>query len=225
MADRLFDVVTFDCYGTLIDWEGGIRAAFAAEAVRTGTSLDLDAAVRHYGELEREVEHEPYRPYREVLAETARRVAARLGWPLRPERARFLAESLPAWPPFPDTNPALRRLAAAGYRLGILSNVDDDLLAWTRRHFLVRFDVELVITAQQVGSYKPARAHFNAARAVIGDATWLHAAQSYHHDITPSVALSLPSAWINRKREKPGGDARPLRDFPTMTGLADWLAP
>jgi 2-haloalkanoic acid dehalogenase type II len=223
MADRLFDVVTFDCYGTLIDWERGIRAAFAAEAVRSGTPLELEAAVRLYGELEREVEHEPYRSYRGVLTETARRVAARLGWPLRPERTGFLAESLPAWPPFPDTNPALRRLADAGYRLGILSNVDDDLLAWTRRHFLVPF--ELVITAQQVGGYKPGRGHFAAARAAIGRATWLHAAQSYHHDITPCAALAIPCAWINRKREAPGGDARPLRDFPAMTGLADWLAP
>jgi 2-haloalkanoic acid dehalogenase type II len=223
MADRLFDIVTFDCYGTLIDWERGIRAAFAAEAVRSGSPLDLEAALRLYGELERDVEQEPYRPYREVLAETARRVAARLGWPLRPERAGFLAESMPAWPPFPDTNPALRRLAVAGYRLGILSNVDDDLLAWTRRHFLVPF--ELVITAQQVGSYKPAHGHFVAARAAIGNARWLHAAQSYHHDITPCAALAIPSAWINRKMEKPGGEARPLRDFRTMEGLADWLAP
>jgi 2-haloalkanoic acid dehalogenase type II len=223
MADRPFDIVTFDCYGTLIDWEHGIRRAFEAEAEKSGAPLDVEAALRLYGEIEKEVEHEPYRPYHAVLAETARRVAARLGWPLRAERAGFLAESLPAWPQFADTNPALRRLAAAGYRLGILSNVDDNLLVWSRRHLLVPF--ELVITAQQVGSYKPARAHWDAARAAIGGRPWLHAAQSYHHDVMPCHALGIPCSWINRKNEQPTSVAPPEGEFPTLTGLADWLAP
>ena len=223
MADRLFEVVTFDCYGTLIDWEHGIRSAFAAEAARSGAPLDVEAAARLYGELEREVEREPYRPYRGVLAETARRVAARLGWPLRPERAGFLAESLPGWPQFPDTNAALRRLVEAGYALGILSNVDDDLLAWSRRHFAAPF--EPVITAQEVGSYKPARPHFAAARAAVGGRRWLHAAQSYHHDISACHAFGVPCAWINRTHERATGAARPLREFSDLTGLADWLVP
>jgi 2-haloalkanoic acid dehalogenase type II len=223
MADRPFDVVTFDCYGTLIDWERGIRNAFAAEAVKIGRPVDAAAAVRLYVEIEREVEQEPYRLYREVLAETARRVAARLGWPLPPDRAGFLAESLPAWPQFPDVNHALRRLVAAGYRLGILSNVDDDLLAWSRRHIMAMF--EIVVTAQQVRSYKPAHGHFLAARALIGEQPWLHAAQSYVHDVVPCRELEIPVAWINRKREAPAGPARPDRELPTLKELADWLAP
>jgi len=223
LADRPFDVVTFDCYGTLIDWERGIRNAFAAEAVKIGHPVDTAAAVRLYTEIEAVVEQEAYRPYREVLAETARRVAARLGWPLPPEHAGFLAESLPAWPQFSDTNSALRRLVAAGYRLGILSNVDDDLLAWSRRHLVAMFEV--VVTAQQVLAYKPAPAHFEAARVLIAGAPWLHAAQSYYHDITPCHALRIPCAWINRKSEAPTGPARPDREVSTLKGLADWLAP
>src|SRR5437867_2871549 len=148
MTERPYDVITFDCYGTLIDWERGIRNAFTAAAVTMRRPVDPDAALELYVEVEAAVEAEPFRPYRAVLTETARRIAARLGWPLPDSRAGFLAESLPAWPPFPDTNPALRRLADAGYRLGILSNVDENLLAWTRRHLDAFF--EIVVTADQV---------------------------------------------------------------------------
>lgn len=221
--ERAYDVVTFDCYGTLIDWEAGIGRAFAGAAAAAGRTLGPAALLAAYAEVEPEVEAEAYRRYRDVLAETARRVAARLGWTLPDEQARFLAESLPGWPPFADTNPALRRLAAAGYRLGILSNVDDDLLAATRRHFTV--GVELLVTAQQVGSYKPAPGHFEAARRRIGDARWLHAAQSYFHDVQPARALRIPVAWINRKGEAAPDGGRADREFRTLTGLADWLAP
>jgi 2-haloalkanoic acid dehalogenase type II len=223
MAERPYDVITFDCYGTLIDWEGGIRRAFAAEAVKIGHPVDTGAAADLYVDVEAGVEREGYRRYREILAETGRRVAARLGWPLPAERAGFLAESLPAWPQFPDTNAALRRLGDAGYRLGILSNVDDDLLVWSRRHLAANFEV--VVTAQQVRSYKPTPPHFLAARALIGGLPWLHAAQSHYHDITPCAALGIPSAWINRKSGASSSAARALREFPTLTGLADWLAP
>jgi len=152
-----WDVVTFDCYGTLIDWERGIRDAFRTAASAAGFALDVDAAVAAYLEIERDVEAETFRRYRDLLAETARRVAARLGWQLAEARADFLAESLPRWPPFADTNPALERLATAGYRLGILSNVDDDLLAATRRHLTVPFAI--IVTAEQVRSYEPAPEH------------------------------------------------------------------
>ena len=144
--DRPYDVITFDCYGTLIDWERGITEAFAAELADAGLFLDVQAVLGAYHEIEPVVEREAYRSYREVLTETARRLARRLEWTLPEARAGFLAERLPEWPPFADTNAALERLAGAGYRLGILSNVDDDLLAGTRRHFTVPFDP--VVTAQ-----------------------------------------------------------------------------
>src|SRR5262249_10506927 len=156
--------------------------------------------VAAYHEVEPEVESGPHRPYRDVLAETARRVGARLGWEVGEGRASLLAEGLPAWPPFPDTNGALERLARAGPRLGILSNIDDDLLAGTRRLLADVFDPSLIVTAQAVGSYKPAHGHFTEARRRVGGRRWLHAAQSHFHDVTPAVAMGIPSAWVNRKR-------------------------
>ncbi len=218
-----WDVITFDCYGTLIDWERGIGEAFERAAAAAGVTVQRADVLRLYHEIEPVVEAERYRRYRDVLTETAVRVAARLGWPLSPERAAFLAESLPGWPPFPDTDPALRRLAAAGYRLGILSNVDDDLLAGTRRHFSVEFP--LIVTAQQVGSYKPAPGHFRTARARIAGARWLHAAQSYFHDVRPARSLGVPVAWINRHGERrPDDGPEPDRELRDLAALADWLA-
>ncbi|HWP38157.1 MAG TPA: HAD family hydrolase [Gemmatimonadales bacterium] len=216
-----YDVVTFDCYGTLIDWETGISEAFISAAARDGVSLERSAVLQAYAEIEPVVEAETFRPYREVLAETAVRVAGRLGWGMGRARAEFLPHSLPAWRPFADTNPALERLHAAGLRLGILSNVDDDLLAGTRRHFTVPFD--LIVTAAQVRSYKPAPGHFVTARERLGNVAWLHAAQSWFHDVNPAAALGIPVAWVNRKSEPAGGGAKPVVEVTTLTELADWL--
>ena len=220
-AARPYDVITFDCYGTLIDWDGGIQAAFARAVAETSAGLDPRHVLEVYEEVEAEVEAERYRRYREVLTETTRRIARRLGWALPEARAEFLAESLPRWIPFPDTNAALERLFKAGYRLGILSNVDDDLLAGTRKHFTVPFD--LIVTAQQVGSYKPAAGHFVTARERIGSDRWLHAAQSHFHDVTPARRHGIASAWINRKHLV-RGEPRPDRELHSLTELADWLA-
>ncbi len=216
-----YEVVTFDCYGTLIDWEGGIGGWFEAAAADEGHRLERGKILAAYAEIEPAVEAEPYRSYRDVLTETALRVARRFGWPLTPERARGLAESLPEWKPFPDTNPALERLVAAGHRLGILSNVDDDLLAATRRHLSVPF--EFLVTAEQVRSYKPAPGHFEEARRRIGPSRWLHAAQSHFHDVVPCRTLGIPVAWINRKAEPPHPDIRPDFEVRTLAGLADYL--
>jgi len=218
---RPYDLITFDCYGTLIDWDRGLGDWFVEAAAADGVKILRAQAVAAYAELEPVVEAEAYRRYRDVLAETARRAAKILGWPLTDERAASLAGALPFWLPFADTNPALTRLAAAGYRLGILSNVDEDLLAGTRRHFPVPFD--LVVTAEQVRSYKPAHVHFLAARGRIGGARWLHAAQSAFHDIAPARTLKIPCAWINRKRQKPPPGVRPDAELGNLRGLADWL--
>jgi len=204
-----YDVITFDCYGTLIDWESGIRGAFESIGIKGSSAL------RAYGEIEPVVERQAYRSYREVLRETASRIAPGV-------KANFLAESLPSWKPFADTNPALERLRRAGIRLGILSNVDDDLIAATRKHFTVDFDV--IVTAQQVRSYKPGHAHFVEARKRIGNSPWLHAAQSNVHDIVPANELGIPNAWINRHGEsaRPGGT--PMYEFANLTQLADAMA-
>ncbi|MGH7399272.1 MAG: HAD-IA family hydrolase [Candidatus Rokuibacteriota bacterium] len=217
---RPYDVITFDCYGTLIDWEGGIAGAFTRAVVGTGARVKPRAVLAAYERLEPVVEAERYRSYREVLTESTRRVARELGWALPEPRAGFLAESLPFWIPFPDTNAALERLFRAGYQLGILSNVDDDLLAETRKHFTVPFDP--IVTAQQVRSYKPADGHFLIARERIGGRRWLHAARSHVHDVTPCRRLGVPVAWINRAGES-RGEPRPDRELSTLTELADWL--
>jgi 2-haloacid dehalogenase/putative hydrolase of the HAD superfamily len=217
--DRKYEFVTFDCYGTLIDWESGIADAFIRAAREDGVDLRREEVLRAYALVEPVVERETFRPYRDVLTESATRVAHALGWALAYERGTFLVTSLANWKPFPDTNPALERLRAAGCKLGILSNVDDDLLSATRRHFTVDFD--LIVTAQQVRSYKPASAHFLRAKEHVGDQRWLHAAQSKFHDIVPANALGIPSAWINRKGEK--GGAAPTYELEDMAGLAELL--
>jgi FMN phosphatase YigB (HAD superfamily) len=181
--------------------------------------LERDAVLRAYARLEPRVEQQSYLPYRDVLARTALEVAKSLGWPVRD--SDFLSASLPTWKPFPDTNRALERLAAAGIRLGILSNIDDDLLAATRKHFTVDFD--LIVTAQQVRSYKPGHSHFLTARERIGDARWLHAAQSNYHDIVPTNELRIPNAWINRHGQKALAGGKPTYEFTNLPQLADAL--
>ncbi len=217
--DRKYDIVTFDCYGTLIDWESGIADAFVRAAREDGVDLRPAEVLRAYALVEPVVERERFRLYRDVLTETATRVAHALGWALAYERGTFLVSSIASWKPFPDTNPALERLRNAGYKLGILSNVDDDLLNATRRHFTVGFD--LIVTAQQVHSYKPGHAHFLTARERIGAQRWLHAAQSNFHDIAPTSVLGIDNAWVNRKHET--GGVTPTHEVSDMAGLAQAL--
>lgn len=216
---RRYDIITFDCYGTLIDWESGIANAFLQAAAAQGLSLEREDILREYANTERHVQSEGYRSYREVLQDTASRIAIALGWALAYDDAGFLADSLPSWKPFPDTNPALERLVAAGCRLGILSNIDDDLIAATRKHFTVDFD--LVITAQQMRSYKPGHAHFLAAKERIGGARWLHAAESNFHDIVPANALGIDTAWINRLQQQPLAGGIPTFALNDLSELAD----
>jgi 2-haloalkanoic acid dehalogenase type II len=222
---RAYEFVTFDCYGTLIDWREGIGAAFERAAARAGVAgPSREEALADHAEIEPVVQSERYRSYREVLRETALRMAQRHGWSLDREGAGLLARSLAGWPAFEDTAPALARLAGAGYRLGILSNVDRDLLDATLCRLGVEF--ELIVTAQDVLAYKPAHAHFEEARRRTGGAPWLHAAQSWFHDVVPACALGIPVAWVNRLCERaPADGRRPQREVRDLAGLADWLAP
>jgi 2-haloacid dehalogenase/putative hydrolase of the HAD superfamily len=218
---RPYDIITFDCYGTLIDWETGLFEAFQTAAQEDGVPLAKEELLATYARFEIEVENEGYRSYRDVLAETTARVATHLGWALSPPRTTLVVDSLPTWTPFPDTNPALERLASAGYWLGILSNVDDDLLASTRRHLSV--DFEILVTAQRVRAYKPAHDHFETARDRIGKRRWLHAAQSSFHDIVPARSLRIPAAWINRHHRQALAGGEATRELGSLAELADWL--
>jgi 2-haloalkanoic acid dehalogenase type II len=221
LAKPRYDFVTFDCYGTLIDWREGIGSAFERAAARAGRTVSPDLVLLAHAEIEPKVQAGPFLPYREVLRRTAVRIARTMDWELDENDAGFLPESLPRWQPFPDVVPALQRLVASGCRLGILSNVDDDLIAETISALGVDFD--LVVTAEAVQSYKPGRAHFDAARERIGDRSWLHAAQSVFHDVAPAQRLGIPVAWINRQRERSEGVVGPGFELETVADLADWI--
>jgi len=221
---RRFDAITFDCYGTLIDWASGIAAALGdavGEPARRFLSAQLFAA---YLRAEQQLERGPYRPYHEILLAAATEAAATLGCTaIAPER---VPASLPRWRPFSDTNPALLRLRQSGYVLGILSNVDDNLLAATQRHFSISFD--FAVTAERVRSYKPSPAHFLVARETLlrrfGARRWLHVAQSHYHDLAPACTLSIPVVWVNREgAAPPPGAPAPLRQVADLLELAAWL--
>lgn len=217
-----WEVLTFDCYGTLVDWESGIVNAFTEAAAAEGVVLDPGAVVEAYMEVEPEVEAGPFRPYREVLAETARRVARRLDWEMPSDRAAFLARSLPEWPLFEDTRPALERLRSAFDELAILSNVDDDLLRATRERIGVRFD--WTVTAERVRSYKPAPAHFLTALDRLGGTErLLHVAASLYHDVAPALTLGLSVVWVNRNDEPVPEEPIPDHVVSDLNELADWL--
>jgi 2-haloacid dehalogenase len=216
--------VTFDVYGTLIDWETGIYEAFAAEAERDGFSIDRDELIPMFHEISREIEAGSYELYAEVLRRTAVEISKRLGWPLEPSRSGFLPDSVQRWVPFKETRTQLEKLSKK-YRLGLVSNIDDKLLGQTRRH--IRTDFDLVVTAQQVRSYKPDPAHFTeCARRIGSKKGWVHVAASHYHDVEPCVKLKVPVIWVNRKREtldagqkKPTEEVHNLREAAKLLGV------
>ncbi|MBO0888490.1 HAD-IA family hydrolase [Candidatus Bathyarchaeota archaeon] len=219
-----FEVITFDCYGTLIDWKTGIRNAFQEALDKTGSQRKLaDDAVKFYAEEEARIESDNSGAlYRQILSKTVLAVAQRIGWTLDESDSGFLADDLPSWKPFQDTNPALERLARQ-HSLGILSNVDNDLLAATLKHLRPQFN--FLVTAQNVGSYKPSLGHFKEARKLVGDRSWLHVAASRFHDIDPAVKLGIKAAWINRMNQPvpPGDSSLKFWTFRDLSELADWL--
>ena len=191
--------VTFDCYGTLIDWESGAYDAFQKEADRDGFTVDRNQLVPLFVNIQREIEGGSYELYAEVLRRTAVRAAKELDWELEPSRSGFLPSSVPRWMPFRETNAQLERFGKK-FETGILSNVDDKLLGATRRHFRVDFD--LVVTAQQVRSYKPDPAHFKeCARRIGGKSGWVHIASGYDTDVEPLLKMKVPVIWVDRKKE------------------------
>jgi len=200
--------VTFDVYGTLIDWDKGINDAFQKEATRDGISLDKDQIITLFHEVSKEVEGGSYELYAEVLRRTAVEMAKRLEWPLEPSRSGFLPDSVQRWRPFDETNPTLKKFQKK-FQIGLISNIDDKLLGQTRRH--IPHDYDLVVTAQQVRSYKPDPAHFKEfARRIGGKKGWVHVANSLHHDVEPCMKEKVPVIWVNRRGEElEGGKKKP----------------
>jgi 2-haloacid dehalogenase len=201
-------VLSFDCYGTLIDWETGILSALRAVLEPRGIDRPDGELLSLFAATESPIQQGPFRRYREVLDLTMEAMARQLGFePTEAERSA-LSRSLPEWRPFPDTVAALRRLAAR-FRLAVISNVDDDLFAGTARLLEVGFD--WVVTAQQVGSYKPNVRNFEVARERIGRPLeeWIHCAQSLFHDVGPARSLGIATVWVDRHRGRAGSGATP----------------
>jgi 2-haloacid dehalogenase len=208
---------TFDCYGTIVDWNAGIRAEleslFGVE--------HAERLLARYHELEPEIQAaNPGHSYREVLTIALERLADEEGLALPEGEASALARSLPSWPVFDDAHDALTEARGRGWRLAILSNTDRDLIDATMEEIGVPFDASIV--AGEIGSYKPARRHWEAFREQRGAGVeHVHVAQSLYHDIEPSRELGIPSIWINRLGEP--DDSRPDRTLPSLAGLADAL--
>lgn len=202
---------TFDCYGTLVDWNGGIRR----ELARLFGEERADALLARYHHLEPQIQaDEPSLPYREVMA----RALERLGAPA--EERDALGRSLPSWPVFPEVPAALRALRARGFRLCILSNSDPDLLEASMAAIGVPFDRWIV--ASQIGSYKPAHGHWRAFEQQVGRLPDVHVAASLFHDVAPAGVLGVPCVWINRLGEDVGA-LSPARELPDLAALPDVL--
>jgi 2-haloacid dehalogenase len=192
-----FRAITFDCYGTLIDWETGLLSALRPIINAHGADLSDRQILAIYSELEPQAQ-QPYRRYRDVLAEVVRAFGRRLGFAVSDIEAESLANSLKNWLPFPDTNAALKRLKAK-YKLAIISNTDDDLFAATSRHLEVQFDE--VVTAEQAKAYKPSLEPFRLAlkKLALPSEQVLHAGQSVHHDVLPAKSLGMSAVLVVRR--------------------------
>jgi len=199
-ALKTIEWVTTDCYGTLIDWEKGILDAFGAEAERDGFSFEERPLLERFFEVQAEIMAGSYELYAEVLRRTAVKVAGEIGWELEPSRAQFLPDSVERWLPFREANAAMDRLAKR-YQVGIITNTDDKLLGISRRH--LRTELDLVVTAQQVRSYKPDPTHFReCARRMGGKKGWVHIGAGYENEVAPCLKLNVPVIWVNRHGEK-----------------------
>lgn len=208
---REFSTLTFDCYGTLIDWETGILNALRPLLSAHGHELSDNQMLEQFGEIEAAVEAGPYKAYRDVLAEVADGFGERLGFTPSPDERAAFGASVGDWPAFPDSTEGLRTLKQH-YKLVILSNVDDDLFDESAKRLEIPFDA--VVTAQQVGSYKPNLNNFRTLleRLDTPKEKILHVAQSLFHDIAPANSLGLTTVWVNRRHGRDGFGATPPQE-------------
>jgi len=220
-----FKVLTFDCYGTMIDWETGIFSALRPILAAHNKSIPDSGLLMLYAELELNAEQGEFLRYRNVLQSVVRGFGERLGFSPTDGEVRSLPESLANWQPFPDTVEALRKLKRR-YKLAVMSNVDDDLFASTAPKLGVAFDH--VITAQQAGCYKPCMRMFELAeeRIAVRREQWLHVGQSIYHDVIPAQSLDIATVWVNRPSPRPGAGAakaaagKPDLEVPNLQTLA-----
>jgi 2-haloacid dehalogenase len=204
--------ISFDCYGTLIDWESGILACFEDLKKRYDIKISDIEILKLYANFEADEEHKSFRTYREILVSVLERFANHLSFTLLAEDKYALAESVKKWPPFPDTSLALKELQKK-YKLVIISNIDDDLFAYSEALMDIKFDH--IFTAQQMKNYKPALANFEYVQNALSldKAEWLHVAQSLYHDHVPASKLGIKSVWIKRKSKAGDQGVAPQVDY------------
>ena len=223
MADPGIRAATFDCYGTLVDWEGGAAGFLYGLGLARGVADQRPG--QHLRDRWEEIQFDlvrgPYRPYREILAESLRLWEEEQGWTWDPADGEALVRSMCSWQPFPDTRPALRQTRAAGVRLVIVSNTDRDIIEHTLRHLEVPFDD--VVVAEDCGAYKPAEPMFRRALERIGEPPdrVLHVAFGFRYDIGPAQRLGMRTAWVNRHVEAAPGPERPDHVWRDLWGLAE----
>jgi 2-haloacid dehalogenase len=211
-----FRIITFDCYGTLIDWESGLLGAIRHILSAHHAHLSDADILRMYGEIEAEEESSEYQPYKEILQAVIRGFGTRLGFVPSEKEQQSLPNSLANWRPFPDTIAALRQLNKK-FKLAILSNIDDDLFAATAPQLEIKFDQ--VVTASQARAYKPSLDIFRLAQEQIDlpVTQWLHAGQSIYHDVIPAQSLGIATVWVNRPSPVPNaGAAKPAQAQPDV---------
>jgi 2-haloacid dehalogenase len=211
-----FRLLSFDCYGTLIDWETGILSALRPLVEKHAVTLPDTDLLQLYGELEAEAEAGEYKPYRDVLREVVAGIAKQAGFNATSAEQDSLPDSVASWRPFPDTVEALRRLHSR-FKLAIISNIDDDLFAASAR--MLETDFDHVITAFQARAYKPSSTIFRLAQEKLGISTqeWLHAGQSIFHDVIPAKSLGVSTVWVNRPSKRPGvGAVRRAQGVPEL---------
>jgi 2-haloacid dehalogenase len=191
-------LLSFDCYGTLVDWESGILAAVRAPFSRLSKPPSDEEILSVFGKIEQQEERPPFKHYRVVLRNVMEGMAGRFGLRLQRNEEDLLADSLPSWPLFDDTNEALAKLATR-FQLAVLSNVDDDLFEGTQQH--LTSELRYVVTAQRVRSYKPGHAHFERLMALAGydKSHIVHCGQSAYHDVAPARALGIRSVRVLRR--------------------------
>ena len=223
-----FEALTFDCYGTLIDWEAGILCALHPILSAHGKKLDDATLLKLYGDFEQLAEEGEFHSYRLVLQSVVRRLGTQLGFSASDEEAQSLPDSLTTWKPWPDTVSALQRLKRQ-FRLAIISNVDDDLFAATRPQLQVEFDE--AVTAQQAQAYKPSSKIFELALSRLGTPRdrILHIGQSIFHDVIPAQKLGLSTVWVNRPSARAGvgavkaAEGNPDLEVSSLSALVDLI--
>jgi 2-haloacid dehalogenase len=221
-----FEVVSFDCYGTLIDWESGLLAALRPILSHHRIEISDQTILETYAEIEARLEKGDYLPYRTILQRSVQELGQRYHFVPTLAEIESLPASLASWHPFPDTVAALQALKQR-YRLTIISNIDPDLFAGSAQHLQVPFD--WVVTAQHVGAYKPSTRPFQRASEImqIPVTKQLHVAQSLYHDVMPARSLGLATVWVNRRQHQPGfgatppAEAQPDLEVPDLQTLVD----